>query len=109
VKQIVGKFKIGKTQIYDILNSKSDIKREWLTGNGSMKGKLKMTRNENKLKILWDWYDSVGRVGSSGKNYFAYFPYISRELFNIYIDKVIKEWKWYSSNLKESNPNNIVC
>jgi hypothetical protein len=33
IKQIVGKFKIGKTQVYDILKLKSDIKRGWLTGN----------------------------------------------------------------------------
>jgi hypothetical protein len=39
VKQIIGKFKIGKTQVYDILKSKSGIKLEWLTGNGSMKRK----------------------------------------------------------------------
>jgi hypothetical protein len=38
VKQTVGKFKIGRTHVYDILKSKSDIKREWLTGNGSQKG-----------------------------------------------------------------------
>jgi hypothetical protein len=40
IKQIVGKFKIGKTQVY-IFKLKSDIKHEWLTGNGSMKMKLK--------------------------------------------------------------------
>jgi hypothetical protein len=53
VKKIVGKFKIGKTQVYDILKSKSDIKREWLTGNGSMKRKLKKTRNEDINEIVW--------------------------------------------------------
>jgi hypothetical protein len=36
VKQTVGKFKKGKTQVY-----------EWLTGNGSMKMKLK--RLETKI------------------------------------------------------------
>jgi hypothetical protein len=42
VKQTVGKSEIGKTQVYDILLSKLDIKRGWLTGNGSIKMKLKM-------------------------------------------------------------------
>jgi hypothetical protein len=35
VKQTVGKFKTGKTQVYDILKSKSDIKHKWLTGKGN--------------------------------------------------------------------------
>jgi hypothetical protein len=39
VKQIVGRFKIGKTRVYNILKSKLEIKHEWLTGNGSMKRK----------------------------------------------------------------------
>jgi hypothetical protein len=47
MKQIVGKFKIDKTQVYDILKSKSDIKREWSIGNGSIKMKLK--RLESKM------------------------------------------------------------
>jgi hypothetical protein len=55
VKQGVDKFKIRKTQVYGILKSKSDIKREWLTGNGSMKRKLKKTGNE----IVWDWFVSA--------------------------------------------------
>jgi hypothetical protein len=38
MKQIVGKFEIGKTQVYDIMKSKLYIKCEWLTGNGYMKG-----------------------------------------------------------------------
>jgi hypothetical protein len=59
VKQIVGKFKIGKTHVYNILKSKSDIKRKWLIGNGSMKRKLKKTGNEDINKILWDWFVSA--------------------------------------------------
>jgi hypothetical protein len=59
VKQIVDKFKIGKTQVYDILKSKCDIKREWLTGNGSMKRKLKKTGNEDINEIVWDWFVSA--------------------------------------------------
>jgi hypothetical protein len=47
MKQIVGKFKIDKTQVYDILKSKSDIKREWSIGNGFIKMKLK--RLESKM------------------------------------------------------------
>jgi hypothetical protein len=54
VKQIVGKFKIGKTQVYDILKLKYDIKREWLTGNGSMRRKLKKFGNEDINEIVWD-------------------------------------------------------
>jgi hypothetical protein len=59
VKQIVGKFKIGKAQVYDILKSKSDIKCEWLTGDGSMIRKLKETGSEDINKILWDRFISA--------------------------------------------------
>jgi hypothetical protein len=43
VKLTVAKFKIGKTQVCDILKPKLYIKCEWLTGNGSMKTKLNNT------------------------------------------------------------------
>jgi uncharacterized protein (DUF2147 family) len=59
MKQIVGKFKIGKTQVYDILKSKSDIEREWLTGNGSVKRKLKKTGNKDINEIVWHWFVSA--------------------------------------------------
>jgi hypothetical protein len=58
VKQIVGKFKIGKTQVYNILKSESDIKHEWLTGNGSMTRKLK-TGNKDINEIVWHWFISA--------------------------------------------------
>jgi hypothetical protein len=42
---------VGKTQVYNISKSKSDIKRKWLTGNGSMKRKLKKTGYEDITKL----------------------------------------------------------
>jgi hypothetical protein len=59
VKKIAGKFKIGKTQVYDILKSKSDIKRKWLIGNVSMKRKLKKTGNENINETESDFFVSA--------------------------------------------------
>jgi replication initiation and membrane attachment protein DnaB len=59
VKQIEGKFKIGKTQVYNILKSKSDINHEWQTGNGSMKRKLKEIANKDINGIVWDWFVST--------------------------------------------------
>jgi hypothetical protein len=56
LKQILVKIKIGKTQVDDILKSKSDIKCEWLTGNCSMKRKLKNTGNEDINEIVWQWF-----------------------------------------------------
>jgi hypothetical protein len=47
MKIIVSKFRIGKTQVYDILKSKSDIKCDWLTGNGSMRT---ISKDSNKIK-----------------------------------------------------------
>jgi hypothetical protein len=43
VKQIVAKFNIGKTQVYDILKAKSEIKNQWLNCNSSIKRKLRKT------------------------------------------------------------------
>jgi hypothetical protein len=55
--------------VYDILKSKSDIKREWLTGNGSMKRKLKKTGNEDINEIVWNWFVSARatNVATEGK------------------------------------------
>jgi hypothetical protein len=56
MKQIVGKFRIGKTQVYNILKLKSGIKRGWLTGN---ENEMKKAGNKNINKIVWDWFDST--------------------------------------------------
>jgi hypothetical protein len=58
VKQIVAKFNIGKTQVYDILKAKSEIRNQWLNCNGSIKRKP-MNENEDITKIVWEWFVSV--------------------------------------------------
>lgn len=45
VKVIVEKFKIGKTQVYEIFK-KRRLKNQWLSSNGLMKRKNKVTGNE---------------------------------------------------------------
>jgi hypothetical protein len=37
VKQIITKFRVGKTQLYESLKTTPGIKYEWLIHNGSMK------------------------------------------------------------------------
>ena len=37
VKQIVTKFYVCKTQVYEILKKKSELKEQWLSGNGATK------------------------------------------------------------------------
>jgi hypothetical protein len=59
VKQIVAKFNIGKTQVYDILKAKSEIKNQWLNCNGSIKRKLMKTGNEDINEIVWEWFVSA--------------------------------------------------
>jgi hypothetical protein len=59
VKQIVAKFSIGKTQVYDILKAKSEIKKQWLNCNGSTKRKLRKTGNEDISEIVWEWFVSA--------------------------------------------------
>jgi hypothetical protein len=53
VKEIVMKFNNGKTQVTDILKVKSEIEKQWPNcGSGSMKQKLRKTRNEDIDKIV---------------------------------------------------------
>ncbi len=56
VKSLVKQFNCGKTVIYDTLKNKEKILDEWLTGNGAMKRKLKITGNEEINKLVWEWF-----------------------------------------------------
>jgi hypothetical protein len=51
--------KQNTSRLYTNLKSKSHVKQEWLTGNGSMKRKLKKTRNEDINEIVWHWFVSA--------------------------------------------------
>jgi hypothetical protein len=55
----VAKFSIGKTQVYDILKAKSEIKYLWLNFNGSITRKLRKTGNEDISQIVWEWFVSA--------------------------------------------------
>lgn len=59
VREIMLRFKCGKTQIYDTLKNKDKIREEWMKGNGQMKRKAKKTGNEEINGIVWEWFVSA--------------------------------------------------
>ena len=60
VKQIMKRFNIGKTQVYEILQKKMEILMRWENGgNGKIKRELKKTANEDVNEIVWEWFVSV--------------------------------------------------
>ncbi|GBN44737.1 hypothetical protein AVEN_113125-1 [Araneus ventricosus] len=54
-KQIIEKFKIGKSQFHEIFK-KNEITELWLNGNGSTKRKMRETVNEEINDIVWEWF-----------------------------------------------------
>ncbi|CAI6344981.1 unnamed protein product [Macrosiphum euphorbiae] len=56
VKQICELFKCGKSQVYNILKQKNEIKEQWMNGNGRMKRKPKSNANEEINNLTWEWF-----------------------------------------------------
>jgi len=61
----MAEFNAGKTQGYDVLQAKSDIRNHWLNcSNDWMKQELGKTGNYCSNEIMWEWF-----VGVSPKLY----------------------------------------
>ncbi len=56
VKELVKRFKCGKTQIYDALKNKDHIMKDWVAGNGAKKRKGRVTGNEEINEAVWEWF-----------------------------------------------------
>jgi transposase len=52
VREIMKRFKCGRTQVYNVLKQKNKIMNEWLQGNGRMKRKVKVTRKEVSVGVV---------------------------------------------------------
>jgi hypothetical protein len=52
VREIMMRFKCGKSQEYNTLKQKNKIMNKWLQGNGRMKRKAKVTGNEAINKVI---------------------------------------------------------
>ena len=59
VREIMLRFKCGKTQIYETLKNKDKIRDEWIKGNGQMKRKAKKTGDEEINEIVMEWFASA--------------------------------------------------
>jgi hypothetical protein len=55
VREIIMRFKCGKTQLYNTLKQKDKIMYKWLQGKGKMKRKAKVTGNE----VVWEWFTNA--------------------------------------------------
>jgi hypothetical protein len=53
------RFKCRKTQVYNTLKTKDKIMNEWLQANGGLKGKAKVTGNEENNEIVWEWFTNA--------------------------------------------------
>jgi predicted DNA-binding protein YlxM (UPF0122 family) len=60
VREIMMRFKCGKTQLYNTIKQKNKIMNEWLQGNGRMKRKAKVTGNEEINKVVCEWVTNAG-------------------------------------------------
>jgi hypothetical protein len=59
VRDIRMRFKCGKTEIYNTLKQKNKIMNKWLQENGLMKGKAKVTGNEEINEVVWEWFTNA--------------------------------------------------
>ena len=57
-KQLVVKFKCGKTQVYEIIKNKDKINEEWLNNQktGTFRREIKKAVNKNLNRIVYDWF-----------------------------------------------------
>jgi predicted DNA-binding protein YlxM (UPF0122 family) len=74
VREIMKRFKCGKTQVYNTLKQKDKIMNEWLQGNGRMKRKAKVTGNEEINEVVWEWF-----MNARSKNIHISGPMVQRE------------------------------
>jgi hypothetical protein len=55
LKEIVTNFNMGKTQVYNILKVKSEVRGQWQNcSSGSIRQKLRRTGNEVLNEIVWE-------------------------------------------------------
>lgn len=64
IKDLLIKYKCGKTQIYNVIRDKDKIMTEWLAGaSGHRKRNLKQTGNEKINELTWEWYVNARAKG----------------------------------------------
>jgi len=59
VKNVMIKFDVKKTAVYTALKNKEQLKQEWLSGNGKLKRKKKVTANDDINKLVFEWFVSA--------------------------------------------------
>lgn len=56
VKDLISRFKCGKTQVYDTLKNKDAIWEEWLSGKSNHLRRRRVTGNEDINNAVYDWF-----------------------------------------------------
>ncbi|CAI6361080.1 unnamed protein product [Macrosiphum euphorbiae] len=104
VKQICELFKCGKSQVYNILKQKNEIKEQWMNGNGRMKRKPKSNANEEINNLTWEWF-----VSARAKNIPISGPIIQTKARQIAEQMSVTEFKASNGWLESfKNRHNIV-
>ncbi|CAI6377575.1 unnamed protein product [Macrosiphum euphorbiae] len=104
VKQICELFKCGKSQVYNILKQKNEIKEQWMNGNGRMKRKPKSNANEEINNLTWEWF-----VSARAKNIPISGPIIQTKARQIAEQMSVTEFKASNGWLESfKNQHNIV-
>jgi predicted DNA-binding protein YlxM (UPF0122 family) len=102
VREIMMRFKCGKTQVYNTLKQKEKIMNDWLQGNGRMKRKAKITGIEEINKVVWEWF-----TNTRSKNVHISCPVVQSEVLAVAISLGNDHFKasagWLDSFKKRHN------
>ena len=56
VKSLCEKFKCGKTQIYDAIKKKDELRKEFEKGGDCTRKRKRQVENEDIDKLAWEWF-----------------------------------------------------
>jgi transposase len=55
-REIMARFKCGRTQVYNTIKQKDKVMNKWLQGTGQMNRKEKVTGNEKINEVVWELF-----------------------------------------------------
>ena len=59
VNKLLAKYGVSKTQIYNMLKAKADIKEDWLKSNGPTKRNPRKTGKDELNQYVYEWFVSA--------------------------------------------------
>jgi hypothetical protein len=91
-------------QVYNTLKERDKIMKEWLQESGQIKGKAKVTDNEEINEVVWEWF-----TNATSKNIHFSGPMVQSEA--LAVDKSLRndEIKVYTGWLDSFKKSTILC